>query len=346
MQLNKENIEAYLLDWEEGNLSDAEVSAVKAFLQEHPELAELAEELTDDVRFAPSEVGFKGATALKVKDENQLPDFVEELCFKKAEGILNAEEEERYNQLAEQFDPVEKETQRFAQAVFTPELGLVYANKEELKKPVVVSLFPKWLAVAASVAVLIVAGVWFFQPTESSTATPLAKMESRNKVQPIEVKPASLPTQLERVKVKQYKTIQLEDTEPVYAEVEKETPIKEVEQLPTTPVEVQPIEVIELEDVDLASVETESLPVQELAMEVSGESQEISAKELIKQWGREKLNEAIPDKLKEDNGKVTFASAVEAISANRIQIEQGEGAPGRRSFRVAFGKFGIEKSGS
>ena len=338
MQVTHENIEAYLLDFSEGNLSEQEVAVLHAFINQNPEYQDFLEDL-DDLPLVPDteNQSFNGS-GLKV-EKGTLPAFAEELCFKKAEGTLTPEEEARYAELHYTSKAIVEHTAYYEKARLQPDLSVVMPNKGSLKK--VIPLFNRAWAVAASVAVLLVAAWFYFQGSDIN----------ENNV----TKLANLPTK------KNVQVPQLEVTTPTLVAVPKPqlpTPKQQQPQRKQRKKVIQPIlenEIIEEQFAEVTAPEikdttthyTPATPeeTQPEPVLVASAAEEVTAGELLKSWSKEKARSIVPEGLKE-NGKLTFASAVEGISGNKIQIDQTQSPSGKRSFRVAFGKFGIEKIGS
>ena len=89
MNINKNNYEAYFLDYHEGNLSPQEVADLFLFLAEHPELKKELDDF-ENVTLADFQTPvFENKESLK---KNITPDNREDYFIRAIEGNLDANE--------------------------------------------------------------------------------------------------------------------------------------------------------------------------------------------------------------------------------------------------------------
>lgn len=100
MKITKENIEAWLLDLSEGNLSAEQEKEVRAFLRQHPELGLSADDFGDApvIEPLPNETG-NWNSIKKNAGWPRLEEEKENFLIGKLEGTLSAEEEKELNHL-------------------------------------------------------------------------------------------------------------------------------------------------------------------------------------------------------------------------------------------------------
>jgi len=184
-KINRHNYEAYLLDWQEGNLSEEDQAQLRVFLANHPELAAGLKE--DGLVYLPEDaegIDFQGKSDLKitVTPTDQLnADNYEDWFVRSAEQELTDSEQQELSVFLDRNAELQKDHQLFGLTRLTPE-QVTYPDKEALKRKSGV-LIPLHAAsawrVAASVAVLIAVGAFWFSST-TSTDEGLAIFEPRN----------------------------------------------------------------------------------------------------------------------------------------------------------------------
>lgn len=98
MKPDRSNYEIWLTDWLDGNLSDQQSEALRAFLRENPDLGEELNSLAT-VSLMPPELVFKGKQRL-VKSADCLSDTqFEHLCIAKLENDLSPEQTAEIDEL-------------------------------------------------------------------------------------------------------------------------------------------------------------------------------------------------------------------------------------------------------
>jgi hypothetical protein len=129
MNINKENIESYLLDLSEGNLSPAQIEELQLFVLVHPEYAELLEEAIDLPTITVAKEKFKNKAQLKrYTFESTDLAFAREL-----EGDLSDIEKAELQDILTHHPELHIERARFALTVLQPE-QINYPHKEQLRR--------------------------------------------------------------------------------------------------------------------------------------------------------------------------------------------------------------------
>ena len=157
MKISIDNYEAYLVDYMDGRLNNAEIQQLKAFcVQNHIDFEELTEDLpvlesTDDA-FDEKEYLFKNKI---VPFGNINEDNYEERFIAYQELLLDGEEEREVEDFAEQNRFLIKDLRAYAKCKLEPDTNIVFEGKDSLKKKaIVMPLYAKIAAVAAVIALL------------------------------------------------------------------------------------------------------------------------------------------------------------------------------------------------
>lgn len=164
MKISIDNYEAYLIDYMDGRLNDAEIRQLKAFcVQNHIDFEELTEDLpvlesTDDI-FDEKEYLFKN----KIVPFGSInEDNYEERFIAYQELLLDGEEEREVEEFADKNPFLLKDLRIYGNCRLEPDTAIVFKDKENLKKKAVI--FPLYAKIAAAVAVIAVLFGLFWLP--------------------------------------------------------------------------------------------------------------------------------------------------------------------------------------
>jgi len=160
MTIHKGNIEAYLLDYLEGNLDALLTAELMAFLSENPAYEKWLPEYDGHICLETGPV-FKDKHSLK-KDFRDVPLIHEhnfdEFCIASAEGLLVEKDQGRLDEYLAMHPEKQYDFRVYGQLKMQADYLLVYPDKRDLKKrePVVIPLRFLYyaIAIAASVALL------------------------------------------------------------------------------------------------------------------------------------------------------------------------------------------------
>jgi hypothetical protein len=188
------NYEAFYLDFLEGNLSEEDASLLLAFLEEHPELV-IEDELLPELELTDRSLDPQFKLELKQVDLiNDTPDLqnAEQFIIAKTEGLLSPDKSLDLNDLIKQHDHLTELEQRYAATILAPDLGLVYPEKNSLKKKATIRLWP---AAAFMAAASIAAFFFLIRPgsnelpvTIDPTATAAKSVTNKKLVDPSDQK--------------------------------------------------------------------------------------------------------------------------------------------------------------
>ncbi len=151
--IDRNNYEAWFLDFAEGNLSEEKIYSLNVFLRKNPDLQEEFDEF-NMILLDGEALVFENKESLK-KNINLdriegLNDF-EILAINKLEGNITEEEENELNSMIGFSDELRFEADIFQKTKLKADTSLVYQDKEKLKRK---SIIPLWIKYASSIAAI------------------------------------------------------------------------------------------------------------------------------------------------------------------------------------------------
>lgn len=134
MSINKNNYEAFFLDYHEGNLSPQQVADLLLFVEQHPELKEEFESFEDFVLEDFSSIEFEDKSSLKkqITLENKDDYFI-----RSVENTLNVAEKNLLTNFIKQHPQFLNDLELFKKTILTVDDSIKFENKNELKRSVV-----------------------------------------------------------------------------------------------------------------------------------------------------------------------------------------------------------------
>jgi hypothetical protein len=201
MKINKENFEAYLLDFWEGRLSDSDKSELMAFLKNNHELIENSD-FPAEVILQPDVVIFEPKTKLYRGELNA--HNLEWYLAAQAEGDTTKEEDEAIEKFLQSHPSLKKQQQLFALAKLSADESIRFDNKSSLYRTIPFSLFQQkafYYAAAAVIAVLLITGYLLFETNQPEEYTvqnviPSAELKTHEPVKKISAPEDSLQPSL------------------------------------------------------------------------------------------------------------------------------------------------------
>lgn len=130
MNINKNNYEAYFLDYHEGNLSPQDVADLFLFLSLHPELKKQFEDFEQIILDNPSTFVFENKDSLK---KNITADNREEYFIRAVENTLVPSEQTLLEQFLKKHPQFSAEFQLFQKTKLQADPSLIFRNKSLLK---------------------------------------------------------------------------------------------------------------------------------------------------------------------------------------------------------------------
>ena len=179
-RINKNNFEAYFLDFHEGRLNPEEEKAVMAFVQENPECFDSFEDY-DSVTLPIPDVSYPDKFEL-FRTEVSMPesDEWEYLCIAYMEGDLSGVELADFENQAQASPEKQKTLNVFLATKSIPDETVQYENKGDLKKKAV--LIPRWMYGAVSAAAILILGWIIISPFGDSQEKPIMAEEKGREV--------------------------------------------------------------------------------------------------------------------------------------------------------------------
>jgi hypothetical protein len=131
MNINKNNYEAFFLDYHEGNLSPQQVADLLLFIEQHPELKEEFESFENVTLDDLSAVSFGDKTGLK--KEITITN-AEEYLIRSIEGTLSPADMVLLENFIKQHPQYITELELFQKTKLTADSSVTFENKESLKR--------------------------------------------------------------------------------------------------------------------------------------------------------------------------------------------------------------------
>jgi hypothetical protein len=131
MNINKNNYEAYFLDYHEGNLTPGQVADVLFFVEHHPELKEEFENFENFSLEDFSSIEFENKSSLK---KEITLDNKEEYFIRAVENELNTSEIALLNSFLKQYPQFLVDFELFQKTKMSLDTSIVFENKSGLKR--------------------------------------------------------------------------------------------------------------------------------------------------------------------------------------------------------------------
>lgn len=174
-----ENYEAFYLDYLEGNLDKEQAAAFKLFLEQHPEL-KIEDELNLTLEDTNTTLDKSFLDSIKVFDvwETISEDNCEKFMIASVEKIIPATKQVELNDFLAKHTDLRADYTYFQQTKLVADSEIVYTEKAKLKHGIVIPIYAKMMAVAASIILIIM-----LIPFQNSKE-PLNLAQKRNLIKP------------------------------------------------------------------------------------------------------------------------------------------------------------------
>lgn len=240
-QITKHNVEAYLLDYQEGNLSADLVPVLMDFLKKHPEL-NLDPDYSDFPVLEAPRLGYPGVADL-FKPGFYLPDLTdaETECIARMEGDLEEREAAAFDQNLAGDSSRALLYESLLRTRLEPDLSIRFPHSNHLKKKRV--LLPPVVYPILSIAALLIIAFFVFSPLseKGSDAIPMASDTTR---EIIFLNKLAHPSQFDRIARAEPRKLlippsQIKEAEPereeVFLELADRLPVSSVSSLSENP---------------------------------------------------------------------------------------------------------------
>jgi len=190
MGINKENYEAYFLDYQEGNLNTEQVAELMVFLEVYPDLKDELETFELMKVIPDNDIRIENKNFLKKKSyiptQNIGNSNYEEWLVAYIEGDLTLEDTNEFKDFLEKNPTARLELNIFRKTVLKP--GPVeFENKQSLKKSGIFLLYSRQIVYTVSIAasILLFFGLYFIGDIKTNSR--VAEAEMNIKLQPLQI---------------------------------------------------------------------------------------------------------------------------------------------------------------
>ncbi|MBU0487116.1 MAG: hypothetical protein KKA07_00780 [Bacteroidetes bacterium] len=166
MDINRNNYEAYFLDFFEGTLSPEDEKALFAFLEENPDMATVFEDAESDKLISDSAITMRGFD----KDLLRLPDLsfqevndanVDHALIAEIEGLLSEKQKESLTAFRAVNNEAQKSAVAYSMTTQIPDTSVVFPEKNLLKRSVVKPINPIYYYVSVAASIVLILGFYF-----------------------------------------------------------------------------------------------------------------------------------------------------------------------------------------
>ncbi len=179
--INKNNYEAFFLDYHEGNLSPHQVADLLLFLEQHPELKEDFENFENITLQNISPVTFENKNELK-KDlssviSSRSDGSWDELMIASVEEVLTKGESILLDQQLSVDAKLQHDFLLYQKTKLAADTSIIFENKESLKRKEK-KIIPLFYYVAAAASILLIMGLFFIFNNSSEQKLAEEKVQS------------------------------------------------------------------------------------------------------------------------------------------------------------------------
>jgi len=349
MMITKENIEAYLLDFQEGNLSQFEINELMDFVVLHPEYNEDLDIQTLPIDFSiefSTKESLKKTTVIKPVVFDSIHENETELFIvAKIENELNETEALHFNRAVQADKNFEAQFKAYSKTIIPVDNSLIFENKDELRKVGVITPlfnFKRALSYAAAASVLLFAGYLFFRTSpkveEENKSTGKEKIKNEKQITPNSIE-------------EKQESIQFAND----FNTTKKSKVNSIDSLPKTNNSVVPQEpVLVAQEVDSSKFTSENnnqdfafvVPIETTNPTI--ESSSSKAETLtVKSYFVQKVNQVLFGK-SDPNDEEKYASFSQKVStATGISFDfKRRKSRSNKEFHLKIGKFSIDRKKS
>jgi hypothetical protein len=163
--INKDNYEAWFLDYYEGSLNPEQTEQLFKFLDANPHLYQVFNEY-QNVELKPDDINFDKNFLLKDIPKELINEIsgTDYIAISYTENLLSDDEKNTVDKLITEDNVLKEVVSTYSNLKLKPDTSIVFKQKNKLKKPLIISLFRyrdayKYTAIAASI-VLILLTFW------------------------------------------------------------------------------------------------------------------------------------------------------------------------------------------
>ncbi len=138
MKINRNNYEAYFLDYIEGNLSKEKIAELKVFISENPDMKEELESF-ENLKIVPEQPKFDNKSLLKKPDKKPMvitrANF-DEYCVARLEGDLDEDEIILFDDHLKNNNAGKKDIDLYTKTKLQADKTIAFSDKHSLKKTI------------------------------------------------------------------------------------------------------------------------------------------------------------------------------------------------------------------
>lgn len=138
MKINRNNCEAFFLDYYEGTLSEQQIAELFSFLKENPDLREVFESF-NDVELDTEDLRTPDFSFLKKEESGDEHEQAAVWMVELADGTISEETHRLLNAYLEKYSEKKRDVELYGKTKLTADADVVFPSSESLRKPVVVS---------------------------------------------------------------------------------------------------------------------------------------------------------------------------------------------------------------
>jgi len=212
MKINRNNYEAWFIDYLEGNLDEKLVDDLIEFLQQNPDLKEELS-LFETVSLEQEKITFNKKELL-FKEKYDAENEFNQAAIASVEGEISASEKTEFENYLSTHPEKQKEADLFNQTKLQPDQSIIYNRKNKLYRRSAGKTILMWTTRAAAV-IIVALTVYTFIEKSSNKVIPenqvaVIEKEPEKKINPTEIKEVPAKNN----KVEDQKTIKKEPQKP------------------------------------------------------------------------------------------------------------------------------------
>jgi len=190
MKINRNNYEAWFIDYLEGNLDEKLVDDLIEFLQQNPDLKEELS-LFETVSLEQEEITFNKKELL-FKEKYDAENEFNQAAIASVEGEISASEKTEFENYLSTHPEKQKEAELFKQTKLQPDESIIYNRKNKLYRRPAGKTILMWTTRAAAV-IIVALTVYTFIEKSSNKVIPenqvaVIENEPEKKINPTEIK--------------------------------------------------------------------------------------------------------------------------------------------------------------
>ena len=188
MDINKNNYEAFFLDYYEGNLAPQQVAELMLFLEEHPglkkEFSAFENISLTTLETLPlnlnKEFVFEGKEKLKKTEIEINPSNYEYYIIATIENTIALPEKKKLQEFLEKNQEYNKEAELYKKTILYVDKTIVFENKNELKRIGEGNRTRSFYYYAAAASILLLIGLFLFNKENIEKKIPLANNAAKS----------------------------------------------------------------------------------------------------------------------------------------------------------------------